>query len=568
MIFNSGFQIQKQKEMKMNNKKILLSVFFVFAIAAILFLVPAVSAVTGLFTNTTLNGTNISETHLIYVNISECAANCYIGNVSFNWTYYNGTSFRIATVSNTTANQSVFAYSWDTTGFLDSQNGTLNFTSFTFPSNLSTINFTNSTTDINLDNTPPTLVVYGTAPTAYANTTIHTTTSVATANLTLSIYITDATKGMANLTEDGTAVCFVSIGTGINHTIPMFNVGRSNGWCNASNTNASTALNLSGLSDGNSTIRVYVNDSVSANLLNSTPVAHIDTTSPTATATCSPSTVNNGDSFPCLCSGSDATSGVDTSTGSSTSNSITSTSKTGSFTYTCTITDNGGLSASGTAAYSVVQLSLPSSSGGSPGTTTKTVLPVHIFSKIVPEVPSISKYTDPNLGIKEIQIEVNSEAQNVKVSVTKYSGKPAAVTIEKAGKTYQYMQINVDNVAGKLDKATVTSKVEKSWVSSNNLDKEDVSLFKYDETGNRWNELTTSYDSEDDTYYYYTVELDSFSYFALGEKTVVSEETGEEVGVTQERETVAEERNYIWIWIAIIVLVLIAAGFVMNRRRE
>ena len=46
--------------------------------------------------------------------------------------------------------------------------------------------------------------------------------------------------------------------------------------------------------------------------------------------------------------------------------------------------------------------------------------------------------------------------------------------------------------------------VEKSWVSSKSLAKEKVSLFRYNETTNQWNELTTTFKEEDATYYYYS----------------------------------------------------------------
>lgn len=240
----------------------------------------------------------------------------------------------------------------------------INATSVTYPTN-TTVNATNATLSLTIDNTAPTMVVYGTAPTAYANSTIRTTTAVASANLTLSIYVTDATIGMAN---NSIAVCFVSVGTGINHTIPMFSTSRTTGWCNSSNTNASTALNLSGLGDGNSTIKIYVNDTIT-NLLNATLVAHIDTTNPTATATCSPSSVQAGSSFPCTCTTSDATSGINSASsgGSSTSpQGVGTPSSTGVFTYTCSAVDNGGLTASATATYAITQQGTgsPSSSLG------------------------------------------------------------------------------------------------------------------------------------------------------------------------------------------------------------
>jgi len=553
----------------MINKRTFLTVLFAIVTISFLF---TVSATVTVFTNSTLNGTNISGTHRIYFNMTGCFAQCHIGNISINWTYYNGTSFYVTTVSNVTENQTNFTYAWDTTTFPDGKNGSLNFTAIDYPSN-ATINATNLTRDINLDNTLPTMVVYGTAPTAYANTSIRTSTAVATANLTLSIYITDATKGMANSTEDGTAICLVNVGDHANVTVPMFNVGWSNGWCNVSNTNASTALNLSGLGDGNSTIRIYVNDSVSAgNQLNNTLVAHIDTTVPTSTATCSPTTAQTGDSFPCSCTGTDATSGVSTSTGTSTSpDGIVTPSSTGGFTYTCTVTDNGGLTASASKTYTIQQStgSGSSSGGGSSGGATTPKPQVFSFTKITPGAATIVKNFDSNTGIKEIQITVNNEAQNVKVTVTKYDGKPAAVSVAKTGKVYQYMQINVSGVENKLSKAKVTVKVEKSWVTSNGVDKNNVVISKFDEANGKWVELTTTYDSEDTTYHYYDAEVTSFSYFATSEKAAsdTGTDSGTDSGATGTSGTVGEGMSLTWLWIVIAVIVIALIIWAVARKK-
>ena len=176
----------------------------------------------------------------------------------------------------------------------------------------------------------------------------------------------------------------------------------------------------------------------------------------------------------------------------------------------------------------------------------------------------IMKDFNAETGIKEIQIEVNNEAQNVKVTVTKYAGRPAEVSVSKSGKVYQYLQINATNLADKLDKATAQFRVEKSWASSNNVDKEKVVVSKFDEPNNKWNELTTTYSSEDSVYYYYDVELDSFSYFAISEKSAVS---GEEAGTTGTGGEPSEEgASLTWLWILIVVIVLLYVGWRMKKK--
>ena len=181
------------------------------------------------------------------------------------------------------------------------------------------------------------------------------------------------------------------------------------------------------------------------------------------------------------------------------------------------------------------------------------------------------KNFDTETGIKEIQINVNNEAQNVKISVTKYNDKPAAVSVEKTGKVYQYMQIKTENLADKLEKAIVTIKVKKTWVSENGLDKDRIALFKFNENSEEWDELLTVYNNSDDTYDYFDVELTSLSYFAISEKTVVAEEEEEETSVVKDiledlGITGEGEKSLKWLWILIGVLVAAALYLVMNKK--
>ena len=44
----------------------------------------------------------------------------------------------------------------------------------------------------------------------------------------------------------------------------------------------------------------------------------------------------------------------------------------------------------------------------------------------------------------------------------------------------------LDFLEENLEKATLTLQIDKSWVSENNLNKEDISLFKFDENLENW----------------------------------------------------------------------------------
>lgn len=186
-----------------------------------------------------------------------------------------------------------------------------------------------SNVTITVDNTAPviTLPVY-TDGTLKANTD----------TLTLNISVSDAASGLTG------SACIVNV-NGTNQSISV-----SSGWCNSS------TINLTNLADGNQTINVYVNDTINNVGLNNSYVVWIDSTNPTATASCTPNSVNVGETVTCTCSGSDGSgSGINSSL--TTASSTPSTSSTGSFDYSCSVTDNLGNTGSDTATYTVTQSS-------------------------------------------------------------------------------------------------------------------------------------------------------------------------------------------------------------------
>jgi hypothetical protein len=65
------------------------------------------------------------------------------------------------------------------------------------------------------------------------------------------------------------------------------------------------------------------------------------------------------------------------------------------------------------------------------------------------------------------------------------------------------------NIAG----ASITFKVEKSWLEQNGIAMDDVVLSHY--TGNAWDQLETSVSSDDGEYVYYVAKTPGFSTFAI-----------------------------------------------------
>lgn len=154
-----------------------------------------------------------------------------------------------------------------------------------------------------------------------------------------------------------------------------------------------------------------------------------------------------------------------------------------------------------------------SSSGGGGGGGT-VLSEVHSFTKITAGVATVTKFTNTALGLKEITIEVNNDANNVKITVTKLSGQPASITKSISGKTYQFIEINTSNLPeSNIKSSKLAFDVTKSWLLQNGYAPDDVVLLRYN--SGDWQKLTTSRISDDSNNYRYEAVTPGFSTFAV-----------------------------------------------------
>ncbi len=346
-------------------------------------------------------------------------------------------------------------------------------------------------------------------------------------------------------------------------------------YSNSSNYNLSepVTINWTGLTnDEVYYFNVLVNDSANNSDESSDRTFYLDGTSPTSVTLTESSSTKT--SLTLTISIVDALSGIASSctadrsgasiSGTGTSQTLT---ETGlgcgtSYSYIVTCSDKAGNSKSS----SSTSFSTSGCGGGGTAPTYEWAFQkTHAWSKITPGVAAIMKDFDKEIGLKQIQIEVQNEAQNVKITISKYDSKPAEVSIEKSGKIYKYLQINAENLEGKLERATIRMQVEKSWMVANGFEVDNMAMFKFNENNNVWGELDTTYAEADDEYYYYDSEVDSFSYFAIAEKVVVSEDgIDEEAGEDEE----LEKKGLGWWWVAIIAGVIILAYLVSANKKE
>jgi len=497
---------------------------FLFCFGIFLLVLPAVMAVTTI--DSPIANGNYSGT--LNISVSTDALN----NVTNTTCYYNSSGGAATTwlteILNTSAAQTVF------------ENASFSISSLT---DAATYNIScgltgdvspeSSNAGITIDNTPPTV-------TTFYNTIDGGSYS---GTIVVNVSVNDSIMGVESVYFNITN----SSGVQLNFT-KASTVGGT-GYYNLS-------LNTTGFTEGKFNITVYANDTQLNNLNNSEKIQiTIDNTNPSVSLSKSSSTRN---SLTITISGKEGA--CTTNRGSISGSTLTETglSCSTSYSYTVTCTDLAGNSGS-SASTSFKTDSCTSSGIGGGGSKPKEK--INSWTKITPGAVTIMKNFDKEFGIKEIIIEVNNEAQNVKITVTKYDGKPAEVSVEKTGKVNKYLQIDTQNLVGKLNKAVVSFKVEKSWVSDNGLNMEDIALFKFDEISNGWEELTTTYSDSDNDYYYYHTELTSFSYFAISESVsadvvgdIGSEETTPEDSNMADEESKQSTSTF---WIIFILLIIV-----------
>jgi hypothetical protein len=138
------------------------------------------------------------------------------------------------------------------------------------------------------------------------------------------------------------------------------------------------------------------------------------------------------------------------------------------------------------------------------------------------------------------------------------------------------MEIKGDNInETHIDKVKIQFQVNKSWISSNNINRATIALNRY--KNDNWEKLTTKEVSEDNDYVYYEAETPGFSTFAItGEQiattTVMAATTIATTTVARVTTTIPSmptEISGIPTWVPVIIIliiVIIIAVFAMRGR--
>lgn len=458
---------------------------FVFGLAALNAISPSASQ-------------NVSG--IVVLNASIDNGDGVVTNITFEFKDSDGNGVLNQTVYNVTAR--IFTNSTFDTAVLS--DGTYNIT---IHATNGTANITNSSIILlTIDNTGPNVSAIN-SPASGADFT--------SGSITLNATVNDATLAVSSV---------------------LFNVSNSSGQqvllaAGSGGATYNATLNLTALAEGNYNITVVANDTL--NNVNKTqyvgisvdrtgPSISIDEDSSTTTTITVDFSCSDGISGISSCELISEEGDVDEEDG------IVSDLECGT-TYTIEVeaTDNAGNSHNESDEMTTDDCDDDNSGGGggNPTTTTKKVTTVK-KSESWQEVTAGSSETmdgfSDEIAIEEILISVDEDAEDVKITVTKYDDTPSGVD-EKSGEVYQYVEIDADNLEDKLSEAVVLFRVEREWASDNNLANDSIRVYKFNEENDEWNELTTMLTESDTVNYYYEVILEDFSYFAISAKSVTED---------------------------------------------
>jgi len=304
-------------------------------------------------------------------------------------------------------------------------------------------------------------------------------------------------------------------------------------------------VNTSHFVDGRYNITVWVNDS--SNNLNNTRLIYnvtFDNSAPTVSAGCSDATTS--DAFPCSCTREDNVSGIQSTSESSDSpDNLARPSTTGSFIYTCTVTNHAGISTTRTAGYRITQGGSSVGGGGGGGGTSSTSdykRTITVSEKLNKEGISVNK----QLAEKErIKIEV------VESSSVSGGGGGGTSTHYVGIKDIKNNSVVIEITSNPIIVELFVGEEKK--VDLNNDDIYDIKVKLNSIINNNKADLKVEYIRE-----------------ALPQEVTPPVEESieeEEPVVEQEEEEISVKKSYGWLWtlLAVIIIIIIIIVLIMTR---
>jgi len=162
--------------------------------------------------------------------------------------------------------------------------------------------------------------------------------------------------------------------------------------------------------------------------------------------------------------------------------------------------------------------------------------------------------------VSGISFTAAADLSDVEITCKTHNSKPATVTTPD-NMVYLYLDIEANVDEDDIDSLTVTFKVAQDWFTTNNIDKNKVTLLRYH--NDEWQRLSTTMTSEDSSFAYFEATTTGLSTFAITGEQVVDEPSEPTGGVP-------------WLFIilgiiaaiVVAVVVLVKTGYLYFEREE
>ncbi|HLC61189.1 MAG TPA: PGF-pre-PGF domain-containing protein, partial [Candidatus Nanoarchaeia archaeon] len=246
--------------------------------------------------------------------------------------------------------------------------------------------------------------------------------------------------------------------------------------------------------------------------------------------------------------------------------------------------------ATSAAAAAAASTTTSSSSGGGGGgaaaPTTEVASASRSWDSLAADSTGTFKISSSSIAFTNIVIAVVSTVSNPTVGVSSLTSNPQSSAPSSI--VYQYLKITHSNIADSdISSATISFKVPKSWLTTNNVAEGDIVLYRFN--SGQWNALPTTITGSDADNVWFEAVTPGFSDYAIGSKAgapttpVTTEQpapstqpvapatpaaTGQPSQSTQPDGTKpVRNNNLAWIVVAIIVIVA-ALCFVIWQKKK
>ncbi|OGI16052.1 hypothetical protein A3K63_02145 [Candidatus Micrarchaeota archaeon RBG_16_49_10] len=136
-----------------------------------------------------------------------------------------------------------------------------------------------------------------------------------------------------------------------------------------------------------------------------------------------------------------------------------------------------------------------------------------LWSTVLANAEYYWNIADAQLRVTQINFTSTVQRSNVRLNAQRLTSKPANISQNLSGVAYQYVEITKSNIQdSEIKDAKIRFKVQKSWLTSNNLQTSDIKMARY---SGGWADLQIQKTGEDTSWVFYTSPTPGFSTFAI-----------------------------------------------------